>query len=104
MTQYIDKSTLVAEIERWRDGIKKGIFSIPLTGRDKVFATFEYEILGKVKDILDTIEMKEVKEPTASDKGMAEEIIINIKRIEQDYQIDLTREIEWIRSKAQKGE
>lgn len=60
MAQYINKSALVAEIDSWRDGIKKGIFSIPLTGSDRAYATFEYEILGKVKDLLDTLEVKEV--------------------------------------------
>lgn len=60
MTQYIEKSALVAEIDGWRDRIKKGIFSIPLTGSDRAFATFEYEILGKIKDFIDTIEVKEV--------------------------------------------
>ena len=60
MAQYIDKDALVAEIEKWRDGITKGIFSIPLTGSDRASATFEYEILGKIKDFLDTLEVKEV--------------------------------------------
>ena len=41
---------------------------------------------------------------TAADIGMAEEIIINLKRIEQDYHIDLTKEMEWLRNKVQKGE
>ena len=41
---------------------------------------------------------------TATDRGMVEEIIINLKRVEQDYCIDLTKEMEWLRSKAQKGE
>ena len=41
---------------------------------------------------------------TAADRGTAEEIIINLKRVEKDYRIDLTREIEWLRNKAQKGE
>ena len=58
--QYIPKSALVAEIEKWQDRITKGIFSIPLTGRDRANATFEYEILGKVKDFLDTLDVKEV--------------------------------------------
>lgn len=41
---------------------------------------------------------------TAEDRGTAEEIIINLKRVEQDYRIDLTKEIEWLRNKAHKGE
>ena len=56
MEQYINKAALVEEIEDWRDKIKKGIFSIPLTGSDRAYATFEYEILGKVRDFLDTLE------------------------------------------------
>lgn len=57
-----------------------------------------------ILSFIDTLEVKEVKESTASDRGMAEEIIINLKRVEQDYHIDLTREMEWLRSKAKKGE
>ncbi len=41
---------------------------------------------------------------TAADRGTAEEIIINLKRIEKDYRIDLTREIEWLRNKVKKGD
>lgn len=41
---------------------------------------------------------------TAADRGTAEEIIINLKRVEQDYRINLTKEIEWLRNKVKKGE
>ena len=41
---------------------------------------------------------------TAADRGMAEEIIINLKRVEQDYHIDLTKEMEWLRNKTRKEE
>jgi len=41
---------------------------------------------------------------TAEDRGTAEEIILNLKRVEQDYRIDLTKEIKWVRNKVQKGE
>lgn len=41
---------------------------------------------------------------TATDRGTAEEIIINLKRVEKDYRINLTREIEWLRNKVKKGE
>ena len=41
---------------------------------------------------------------TAADRGTAEEIIINLKKVEQDYRINLTREMEWLRNKVQKGE
>lgn len=40
---------------------------------------------------------------TAADRGTVEEIIINLKRVEQDYRIDLTKEIEWLRNKVRKG-
>ena len=39
---------------------------------------------------------------TAADRGMAEEIIINLKRVEQDYHLDLTKEMEWLRNKTHK--
>ena len=41
---------------------------------------------------------------TAADRGTAEEIIINLKRVEKDYRIDLTKEITWVSNKVQKGE
>ena len=59
MAHYIDKDAVVAEIERRKDMITKGIFSIPLTGRERADATFEYEILEKIKDFIDTLEVKE---------------------------------------------
>ena len=40
---------------------------------------------------------------TAADRGTAEEIIINLKRIESDYRINLTKEIEWVRNQVKKG-
>ena len=58
--KLIDTDALVAEIERRRDEIRKGIFSIPLTGSDRAYATFEYKILEKIKDFIDTLEVKEV--------------------------------------------
>lgn len=60
MIQYIDKADVVAEIENWRDKIIKGIFSIPLSGRDKAHATLEYEVLGKVISFLDTLKAEKV--------------------------------------------
>lgn len=41
---------------------------------------------------------------TATDRGIAEEIIINLKRVEKDYRIELTKEIEWVRNQVKKGE
>lgn len=72
--KLIDKAALVAEIEDWRDKIKKGIFSIPLTGRDKADATFEYEILGKVRDFLDTFEVEEIETPEIPKHSYFEQI------------------------------
>lgn len=37
---------------------------------------------------------------TAADRGTAEEIIINLKRVESDYGIDLTTEISWLNDKV----
>ena len=41
---------------------------------------------------------------TAADRGMAEEIITHLKRVENDYRINLTKEMEWLRNKVKKGE
>lgn len=60
MAQYIDKAAVVAGIDDWRDKIKKGVFSIPLTGNERAYSAFEYEVLGKVISYLDTLEVKEV--------------------------------------------
>lgn len=64
--EYISKSAVVAEIEDWRDKIKMGIFSIPLSGNERAYATFEYEVLGKVRYFIDNLEVKEVEEEPVS--------------------------------------
>lgn len=58
--ELIDKDALVVGIEDWRDKIIKSISDIPLTGRDRADATFEYEILGEVKSFLNFFIVKEV--------------------------------------------
>ncbi len=60
MAQYIQIDALVAEIERRKEQIFIGIVEIPLTGRQKADATLEREVLGKVLNIINTIEVKEV--------------------------------------------
>ena len=37
---------------------------------------------------------------TSDDRGIAEEIIKHLKRVENDYGIDLTTEITWLRNKV----
>lgn len=39
---------------------------------------------------------------TAADKGTAEEIMINLKQVEKDYCINLTKEIEWLKNQVNK--
>ena len=95
MNQYIDKTALIAEIEKELNTTKK--YSTEYVNGKKY-------ALKKILSFIDTLEVKEVEEPNASDRGMAEEIIINLKRVEQDYRIDLTKEIEWLRNKVKKGE
>ena len=55
-------------------------------------------------DSFKTITTNKVEKHSASDRGMVEEIIINLKRVEQDYRIDLTNEMEWLRNIVKKGE
>ncbi len=56
--ELIDKGKIIERIEDWRDNIRKAIFIIPLHGRQKADATFEYEILGRVRDWIDALEVK----------------------------------------------
>lgn len=61
-----------------------------------------YDLASVAKHFFE-LGLKESCPITANDRGMAEEIIINLKRIEKDYRIDLTKEIEWLRNKVKKG-
>ena len=56
-----------------------------------------------VKEVKTVVNVNK-KKVTAADRGMVEEIIINLKRVENDYRIDLTREIEWLRNLVKKEE
>lgn len=97
MEQYINKAAVIAEIER-------RIFEDYNSGDEEMEEVDEavQGALASLRYFLNTLEAKEVEESTAADRGMAEEIIINLKRVEQDYHIDLTKEMEWIRNKSRK--
>ena len=137
MVQYIDKSALVAEIERIK---KEECPTDSYEGRCKLlwferFLSFintlevkEVDLEKELDVIIDSLNNDkyehlsirqqlshiarhffelglQVNNPvTASDRGFAEEIIINLKRVENDYHLDLTREMEWLRNKTKKGE
>ena len=104
MKQYIDKSALVAEIEnKIKKYTKRGEESDAKRDGYGMYCGGVLSCLNEIRTLCDTLEVKEMEESTASDRGMAEEIIINLKRIEQDYHIDLTKEMEWLRNKTQKG-
>ena len=99
--KLINKAAVVAEIEkRLKEEVNYN--------EDGSFASLGDQIhhstLESLKNLINSLEVKEVEEPNASDRGMAEEIIINLKRVEQDYRIDLAKEIEWLRNKVKKGE
>lgn len=140
MSNLINKSVLVAEIENlrkhyieredfdngWNMALDKILYSLDTLEMKEVDIDKEInEHAGYMpqsefyhdSEILENIEWAKnefryffelgmcVNNPiTAADRGMAEEIIINLKRVEQDYRINLTKEIEWIRNQAQKGE
>lgn len=137
MTQYIDKSALLVEIDRQKIGYN-------VDGKHSV----EYDTTRKILNIIDGLVTKEVdlekeidnyfntsirkniqandnvtlfmqvrkaakhffklgisiNHPiTASDKGMAEEIILNLEKIEKEYNICLIKEKEWVNKQIQKG-
>ncbi len=95
--QYIDKDALVAEI---KSRIKCAI-------NDVEFSAIESRVISKTLNLLllfiDTIEVKEIDEPNVSDKGIAEEIIMILKQIENDYHIDHTKEIEWVKHQVKEN-
>ena len=141
MKHLIDKSAVVAEMERRKKAIIDDNGNLGFKDCQKAFNEID-----ELKKFINTLEVKEVdlekyyhdflqKEwfgnshvrtvseimaftakhffelgiavsnpVTAADRGTAEEIIINLKRIEEDYHIDLTKEMEWLRNKVKKGE
>lgn len=131
MAQYIDKSALVAELENLRKHyIEREDFDIGWNmALDKILSSLDTLEVKEV-DLEKEIEVWEdsfkhcpasmgyketakhfyelgmaVSNPiTAADRGMVEEIITHLKRVENDYRMNLTKEIEWLRNKVKKGE
>ena len=97
--KLIDKDALVAVIEKRFDEYSSSI----LKHYDACTEARVSE-LGKLLVFLNTLEVKEVEEPNASDMGIVEEIILSLKQVENDYHIDHTKEMEWLRNKVKKGE
>lgn len=61
MVQYIDKSALVAEIERRVEAIRKA-FNEPgiLSGVDRTYANAQYDAFKSLLTFLNTLEVKDV--------------------------------------------
>ena len=97
--KLIDKDAIVADINMLQEATMDKNQNFLSSYHEGIF-----DGLSMLENFLDTFDTKEVEEPNASDRGIAEEIVINLKRIEQDYRIDLTKEIEWLRNKVKKGE
>lgn len=60
LMKLIDKDAALAVIDKRINQIATGITEIPLTGREKADATLEREVLGKVRSLIDTLEVKGV--------------------------------------------
>jgi hypothetical protein len=136
MIHYIDKDTLLKEIEKLKCNLcpdfyqynydaakvelleKIEILINNLKGKNVDFIKEFYAFSEKHKLMDKGIEFSDIEKTasfffqlglksnnltTAADRGTAEEIINNLKRVEKDYRIDLTREIEWLRYKVKKG-
>lgn len=133
MEQYINKADVMAEIERLRknqrlddrhgQGVLDGLHAI-----ERFLDSLEVKEETPSKELADEIDalskrypevsfaklsriavrvakwQKEQDEPTASDRGKADEIIIHLKKIEEDYRLCLTDEIQWLRNITKKGE
>ena len=127
--KLIDKDALVAEIERRIKEIEE--MGTPLSPKGTLTNLLCHINTLEVKEVdldleitlwanaipeirLDDVErlakyffelgMRASNPITASDRGTAEEIIISLKQVENDYRIDHTKEIEWVRNKVKKGE
>lgn len=85
----IDKDALVAKIDDWRDKIDKGILVIPLEGHQRADAAFEYEILGRVRDFLDTLEVIDPYEQWIQHSSIEE----GIKAHAEDYSFNIESEL-----------
>ena len=61
MKQYIDKSAIVAEIERRKECIRMA-FSMQgiLHGHDRAYASAQYDAFNSLLSFLDTLEVKDV--------------------------------------------
>jgi predicted nucleic acid-binding protein len=72
MAQYIDKDALIAEIERRRDAALMRQQNLESIGQESVINEIVANELNRIITFINTLEVKEVQEPTASDRGMAE--------------------------------
>ena len=88
--KLIDKDAALAVIDKRINQIATGITEIPLTGREKADATLEREVLGKVRSLIDSLEVKEVdlenplgevKIQTSMESGSLDEVILTTKYI-----------------------
>ena len=129
MAHYIDKDALVAEIERLMTpecgySMNKLLDFIDTIEVKEVDLEKELDRIwfdNKFGNMFDNsaVDFANVREIckhffelgmrvnnliTAADRGVAEEIIINLKRVEKDYRINLTKEIEWVKNQVKKGE
>ena len=130
MAKYIPLDALLAEIDKRRESNAKEKFFGRLV-EDNYFLDFlntlEVKEVNLEKEAEMFVQTKEFSECdgspvlcianhffslglsannpiTATDRGTAEEIIINLKRVEKDYRIALTKEKEWVRNQVKKGE
>ena len=124
-SQNMEDNAINSSMQQFFDGMKEGytdvlssIQSIETKEVDleKEFYDFLDTLIGKDNGHLSEDELFSIAEhfyelglkannpTTAADRGIAEEIIVNLKRIEQDYCIDLTKEMQWLRDIVKKGE
>lgn len=72
---------------------------------DPVYSKLVNSIVGKaIAKHFFELGMRANNPITAADRGIAEEIIISLKQVENDYYLDQTKEIEWVRNKVKEEE
>lgn len=85
MEQYINKAAVVAEIERRVEAIRKA-FNEPgiLSGVDRTYAYAQYEAFKSLFPYLDSLEVKEVEEPSKDLEEAADNYVGHAPEIDED--------------------
>lgn len=96
--ELIDKTAIVAEIEKLISGLRRNCNPNPLGNMQECLAAAQIEAINLIKDFLDTMEVKEVDLEKEFDKCCENYIF------DDEYDAYIARRFFELGLKAQKGE